>query len=206
MAAAFKVGALHGWLRVASDGCLGVAVALEAVLESLLAVAGWRAWRSRRVSREIGLGAVVLLTLDARVAAFLLGRPLPPWVERVVELHVDPTVRWRRRGQSGSEAARTFQSALWADYDRILHELVPQSPGTAFLVSTWHRVPAWLDRECQCDGFVLEGVRPTWLLQVGEGHRRKAQRRMFGELIGRPVNDRARWRTYVLAALPREPR
>ena len=160
-------------------------------------VGAMRAWVSSRRSRALGLRSVVLLTVSPGMVR-RLGIRLPADITNVVELHVHTGLRWRDRGMSPEEAARRFQGALWADYDRIVHGLLPASPGTAFMVSTWHRVPPWLAARCEKAGLIVRGPHPRWVVRVGERHRRRAQRRMFGALLGRPVSDPGRWRTYVV--------
>ena len=191
-----RVSARPGlWLGAAG---LVMAMALVAfmVVAVVQGVGAMRAWVSSRRSQTLGLRSVVLLTVSPRVVR-RLGIRLPADITNVVELHVHTGLRWRGRGMSPEEAARAFQAALWADYDHIVRELLPASPGTAFMVSTWHKVPPWLAARCEEAGLMVRGPHPRWVVRVGERHRRRAQRRMFGALLGRPVNDPGRWRTYV---------
>ena len=167
------------------------------------------AW-CRRISRQLGLRSLILVPVHPRLTARLYGSPLPLSAKATVEVHVDPTVRWWLRDDPAdlrtTRAATRFKDQLRLDYAWILDGLLPASPGWAFSVSTWHKLPDWLpslmDRAATSSMAIIRpGPVPTWLPRLGERHRRRAQRRMFGGLLGRPVDDPARWTSYFLAPL-----
>lgn len=189
--------AVVGLAGIAAGSGVGTAgaVALNLAALAYLALGQMRHTCNASVSQALGLRAVLLARLDPREAERVYRIRLPPGVRAVAELHVVPWRRWRAPGEEPRAAARRFLEALHADYDWVAHELLPESPGWAFCVSTWHRVPEWLGSEA---AVVLGGPRPSWLAPLGERHRAKAQRRMFGALTGAPVGSASRWRSYVV--------
>lgn len=163
---------------------------------------GIAVYRAERLARRFGLRAVILLPLPRTLAERVYRAELPRTVHMVAELHTNPYTVWRHKGESPADAARHFQAALFEDYDRVLHVLLPGSSGWAFAVSTWHRPPEWLipelhKAEATGNAQVLSGPRPGFLCRLGEGHRRRAQRHMFGGLLGSPVSRPERWRSYL---------
>lgn len=187
---------------------LVAALAIYAVVIAHGFVTGLRFARCRRISRGLGLKTLVLVPLHPKLAIRLYGSDLPRSARAVVEVHVDSSARWWSRADPPElrawRAAVRFLEALHADYARIVRDLLPASADWAFAVSTWHRLPDWLpDYMARSEhaglAIVHPGPVPVWLAKVGEGHRKRAQRRMFGKLLGRPVNDPRRWTSYFLA-------
>lgn len=171
-------------------------------------VTNLRLRRCRRISRELGLKTLVVMPLHPRLAARLYRSRLPLVATSVVEVHVDTSVKWWSPDDPpelrATRAGDRFQTALHQDYAVVLDFLLPASPDWAFAVSTWHRMPAWIPKvmaraQASDLAVIRPGPVPAWIARGADRNRRQAQRRMFGALFGRPVNDPACWTSYFLA-------
>jgi hypothetical protein len=211
---------LHGamWTAVALAGLSGAAgsvggfaafwpVAAASALAAAGAVAlGYRlaAERARtallwQLSWQVGLRATYLSPVDRALAERQYGLRFPPGVRHVVELRVATWRTWARgdepRPGRTRRAVKRFEQALAADCHRVLHDLLPPSGTWGLAISTWYRLPDWLEREA----VVMDGPRPAWAARLAEASRRADQRRMFGVAIRGRVDLPQRWHTYLAA-------